>query len=84
MWLLSHSFIEHSRYGLIKEQHYLRAAALLAMRNALFSMLRQDRKEPLPPTMAAACPPLAYMADALSIAFNGRDCKTSCHMRELQ
>lgn len=68
---LPNSFIQHSRDSLIKEQHYLSAAALLAARNALFSVLRQEGKESTPPTLAVAYPPLAYMAHALSIAFNG-------------
>lgn len=68
---LPRSFTQHSRDSLIKEQHYLSAAALLAVRNARFSVLRQERKESMPPTLAAAYPPLAYMAHALSIAFNG-------------
>lgn len=63
--------LRHSRDSLIKEQHYLRAAALLAMWNALFSVLCQERKESRPPTLTAAYLPLAYMAHALSIAFNG-------------
>lgn len=64
-------FTRHSRDSLIKEQHYLRAAALLPARNAVFSMLRQEREESTPPTSTAAYLPLAYMAHALSIAFNG-------------
>lgn len=69
--LLPCSFIQHSRDSLIKEQHYLRAAALLAVRNALVSVLRQERKDGMPHTLTAAYPPLAYMAHAVSIAFNG-------------
>lgn len=44
LFLLPRSFTLHSRDSLIKEQHYLRAAALLAVRNALFSVPYQERK----------------------------------------
>ena len=45
---LPRSFTLHGRDSLIKEQHYLRAAALLAVRNALCSVLCQERKRACP------------------------------------
>lgn len=80
---LPRSFTQHSRDSLIKEQHYLSAAALLAVRNARFSVLRQERKESMPPTLAAAYPRRAYGPRSLN-SFKWSDCQTSCHMRELQ
>lgn len=65
---LPHSLTLHGRDSLIKEQHYLRAAALQAVRNAVFSAASGEKESM--PTFAAAYSSPACMARALLIAFN--------------